>query len=70
MRIDHIKLTTQVAIATTRDPTLRIRDLGDAAGWTERRFYQLMEGKSTNINPRIGEAIAKKLKCKVSEIII
>lgn len=65
MKIDHVKLK-EVFIKSK----LTTADMAKAAGWVgSRRFTQLLSGKSTTINPRIGEAIAKKLKVKTSEII-
>ena len=70
MQISPAKLKVIVDTTIASNPNIKMRDISDAAGWTERRLYQLMEGKSTNINPRIGEAIARKLKCKVAEITV
>lgn len=66
MKIDPVKLKE----AFERSG-LDKKDLADAAGWSgPRRVNQIMEGISTNINPRIGEAIAKKLKVKTSDIVM
>ena len=68
MKICPEKLTAVVKAAQASDPELKIRDIGDAAGFTESRVYQLMRGVGGNINPRIGEALAKFLKCKTKDI--
>ena len=66
MKIDPVKL--KVAVEASG---LTTKELAEAAGWTgPRRFGQLLEGKSTNINPRIGEAIARKLKVKTADIVV
>ena len=68
MKICPEKLTAVVRAAKAADPDLKIRDIGDAAGFTESRMYQLMRGVGGNINPRVGEALAKFLKCKTRDI--
>lgn len=51
------------------DSEVSLMELAQAGGYaSERRITQLFAGKSVNINPRIGEALAKKLKCKTSDI--
>lgn len=51
------------------DSGLTAREVSDAAGWdSPRRIWQILKGKSTNINPRIGEAIARKLKVSTDKI--
>lgn len=54
-----------------KESGLPVRDIAIAAGYqSDARIYQLCDGRGTNINPRIGEALAKKLKCKVADITV
>jgi DNA-binding Xre family transcriptional regulator len=64
MKIDPDKLK-----ACFMNSEVSLMDLAQAAGYaSERRITQLFAGKSVNINLRIGEALAKKLKCKTGDI--
>jgi len=64
MKIDPTKLK-----ARFMGSDVSLMQLAEAAGYSsERRITQLFAGKSININPRIGEAIARKLKCKTTDI--
>jgi hypothetical protein len=65
MKIDAARLR-----AAIEKSGLTTAEIAKAAGWeSSRRVTQLMAGKSTNINPRIGEAIARKLKVKTIDIV-
>ncbi len=65
MRIDPVKLKEAFEASG-----LTTKQLATAAGWSSsRRVLQIMDGRSVNINPRIGEAIAKKLKVKPAAIV-
>lgn len=69
MKIDKVKFSEAVEKAMKADPSLTLGDIAKAGGYvTEMRIYQLKSGKGVNINPRIGEALAKKLRCKTSDI--
>jgi len=69
MKIDKDKFKEEVEKAQARDPDLTLGDIAKAGGYqADSRIYQLMKGIGTNVNPRIGEALAKKLKCKTADI--
>jgi len=69
MKIDAGKLKTAIEKARLHEPDMTLGDIAKAAGYvSDQRIYQLQSGKNTNINPRIGEALAKKLKCKTGDI--
>lgn len=66
MKIDPQKLRTEID-----SKSMTTKDIASAAGWTgPRRVQQILKGIGTNINPRIGEAIARKLKVKVADITV
>lgn len=66
MKIDPVKFKSVVETSG-----LEAREIAEAAGWSgPRRVWQIMAGKSTTINPRIGEAIARKLKVKPADIVV
>ncbi|MDA3807562.1 MAG: hypothetical protein PF440_06590 [Thiomicrorhabdus sp.] len=65
MKIDPQKLRLKIDAKN-----LTTKEVSIAAGWTgPRRVQQILRGVGTNINPRIGEAIARKLKVKVADIV-
>jgi len=64
MKIDPVKLKKAID-----DSGLTAKEVATAAGWSvPNRVWQILKGRGTNINPRIAEAIAKKLKVKLMEI--
>jgi hypothetical protein len=66
---DDMKINPEKFKEVVEASGLTARELAEAGGWTgPRRIWQIMAGKSTTINPRIGEAIARKLKVKPADI--
>lgn len=69
MKIDPSKLKVKVEEAIKNEPDLTMAKIAEAAGYrSEVRIYQLQKGKGSNVNPLIGHALSKILRCKVSEI--